>query len=338
MLTLAKKTLLILLPLIVMLAVYLVFDPFEVIYRYQKHYNDPLINYNWDYNQTETLVRNYSDRRYDSFIFGSSRSSAFITADWSKFIDSRRMLHFAAMNESIYGIQRKFLFLSNERLPIRNALIILDAQLLAMPSNNTGHLFIKHPKISGDSLITFHLTFFRAFIEIPYFIGYLDYKLFGKVRPVFRNRFGNGLLYNPVSGDKLQVKLEKSIAENSEKYYKDRSSVFYPRNFSRHDYAAPVLKGLQLGYLRDIRRVLDENRTDYRIVISPNYDQKYLSPEDMAQLRQIFGVDQVYDYSGVNRFTSDIHHYYEDSHFRPVVARQILAEIYSGKGGGEDGR
>jgi hypothetical protein len=338
MATIVKKILLILLPLIVMLAVYLAFDPFEVVYRYKSHYNDPRINYNWDYNQTETLIRNYADRKYDSFIFGSSRSIAFLTEDWSRFIGSSRTLHFAAMNESLYGVHRKVLFLSKERMPIRNALVILDTQLMSMYANSTGHLFIKHPEVSGESPLTFHLTFFRAFMDIPYFIGYLDYKLTGKVRPVFQKKFGESLRYDPVTGDKIQDKLEKSIAENSEKYYKERSSVFYPRDVSKPVHAAPVLQDIQVGMLREMRKVFDDNRTDYRIVISPNYDQKYLSRVDLARLQEIFGADRVYDYSGINRFTRDIHNYYEDSHYRPLVARQILAEIYGGQGGGGDGR
>jgi hypothetical protein len=332
-----KKIILILLPLIVMSAAYLAFDPFEVIYTYKRHYNDPRINYNWDYNQTETLIRNYADRKYDSFIFGSSRSIAFITSDWRRFIDSPRILHFAAMNESLYGIHRKFVFLSKNHMPIRNALIILDAQLMSMPLNSTGLLFIKHPKVSGESPMTFHLTFFRSFIEMPFFIGYLDYKLTGKVRPPFRKMLGESLQYDPVTGDKLNAKLEKSIAESQEKYYKNMSSVFYQRDFSKH-YAAPVLQSIQLAYLKDIGKILAENRTDYRIVISPNYDQSYLSREDLARLREIFGTDRVYDYSGVNRFTRDKHNYYENSHYRPLVARQILAELYAGTGGGGDGR
>ncbi len=332
-----KKILLILLPLFIMLAVYLAFDPFEVIYTYKHHYNDPRVNYNWDYNQTETLIQNYTDRKYDSFIFGNSRSIAFFTSDWCRFIDSPRILHYAAMNESLYGIHRKFLFLSRRHMPIRNALIILDAQLMSMPFNSSGLLFIKHPKISGENPLDFHLTFFRSFIEMPFFIGYLDYKLTGKVRQPFTKMLGECLQYDPVSGDKFNAKLEKSIAENREKYYKNLSSVFYPRDLSKH-YTAPVIQKIQLAYLKDIGKILAENRTDYRIVISPNYDQQYLSREDLACLREIFGTSRVYDYSGINRFTQDKHNYYENSHYRPVVARQILAEIYAGTGGDGDGR
>ena len=35
-----------------------------------------------------------------------------------------------------------------------------------------------------------------------------------------------------------------------------------------------------------------------------------------------------YNYSGINRFTRDIHNYYENSHFRIRVGREIMDEIY----------
>lgn len=333
----AKKILLILLPLIVILAVYLAFDPFEVVYSYKSHYNDPRINYNWDFNQTETLLQNQAERCYDSFIFGNSRSAAFITSDWSKFTGSSSTLHFAAMNESLYGIHRKFVLLSKEKVPLKNALVILDSQLLSMASNSSGHLFIKHPLLSGESPLSFQLTFFRAFMEIPYFIAYVDYKMTGKVRPAFQKKFSEGIRYAPVTGDKFQDRLEKLIAENSEKYYKDRSAVFYRRNFLKQESSAPVIKPLQLKLLAEMKKIFDDNRTDYRIVVGPNYDQKQLGRNDLSCLKDIFGAERVFDYSGVNPLTGDIHNYYEDSHYRPLVARQIMEGIYDVKGG-SDGR
>ena len=328
MVLLFRKIILLLLPLIVMLAVYLAFDPFEVVYSYRSHYNDTMINYNWDYNQTETLLRNYSVRRYDSFIFGNSRSSAFITRDWRRFADSSGMLHFAAMNESLYGIHRKVLLLSKEHMPVRNALVILDTQVLSATVNSTGHLFIKHPKVSGENSLVFHLTFFREFMDIPFFIGYLDYKLTGKVRPLFRSRFSERITYDPVTGDKNLVDREKMIEESPERYYDDKRSVFYPRDLSKEQYSSPVIKEIQIRYLQDIKNVFTENRTDYRIVISPLYDMKRLHPADLATLKEIFGSSRVFDYSGNNCFTRDVHNYYDGSHFRPRVGREIMGQIY----------
>lgn len=334
----AKNILLILLPLLLILGVYLLCDPFEVIYGYQQHYNDPRINYNWDFNQTETLLRNYEKRRYDSFIFGNSRSTAFFTSDWSRASGAERPLHYGAMNESLYGIHGKLRLLADRWMPVKHALLVLDSQTLQTVTNSSGHLFRKHPLISGESCSDFHLLFFRAFMELPYFAGYLEHRLTGRVSPLFQKNFGLSLRYDPVTGDKFQDILEKSIAENSEKYYKDRSAIFYDRALTRTAVSAPVIKGPQLVMLEEIKAFFEKNRTDYRIVISPNYDQKRFNSSDLLRLQTVFGADTVYDFSGVNRLTAETGNYYEDSHYRPLVARQILEEIYKTKEGGRDGR
>jgi hypothetical protein len=324
---------LILLPLLIMLGVYLVFDPFEVVYPYEVHYNDPNIPYNWDYNQFEMLIRNYDARKYDSFIFGNSRSMAFLCSDWSRHIDSPRTLHFAAAKEGIYGIHAKVMYLSREKMPIRNALLVLDPWTLSLVANTPGFLYIKHPKTSGESLLTFHQTFFRSFIELKFFFGYLDYKLTGRVRPYFKDMFAEGITVDRVTGDKRLLDKEKSIEETPKAYYNNLAAVFYPRDLTAAQDADPVISEIQVGYLKDIRKVFDENRTNYQIIISPTYDAKQLNPKDLAKITELFGADRVYDFSGINRFTRDIHNYYENSHFRIRVGKEIMDNIYAGRDG-----
>jgi hypothetical protein len=326
---LAKNICIILLPVIVMLAVYLVYDPFEVVYTYKTHSVDPRINYNWDYNQTETLIRNYAERRYDSFIFGNSRSLAFRCSDWVKYLDAARPLHFAAPNESLYGIYTKFKYLAAHDMPIRNSLILLDPSLLAITWNGSGLLFLKHPRLSGGSLADFHLTFFRAFMDQSFFLGYLCYKATGTIPKPFSSKFAEGQYTDPVTGDKIMVAWEKSLAENSERYYTNRKGIFYSRNETKKSYHPAVIKNVQLQYLKEIRQILAVNGTNYKIIINPNYDQKYLDQADLAKLQEIFGADHVYDYSGINDITRDFHNYYEASHYRPHIARRIMAEVYA---------
>jgi hypothetical protein len=329
MVKLFKNILLILLPVIVMLAVYLVYDPFEVLYTHKTHYNDPRITYNWDYNQTETLILNYSERGYDSFIFGNSRSLAFRCSDWQQYLDSSRTLHYAAQAESLFGIYKKFSYLSTHDMPIRNCLLVFDTSILSVTWNSSGPLYLKHPKLSGGSLVDFHLTFFRAFTDPSFFLGYICYKATGAVPGLFKQRFAEGQYTDPVTGDKIMVAWEKSLAENSDQYYANRKGIFYPRDETKKSYHQAVIKNVQLRYLNEIRQILAANGTNYKIILSPNYDQKYIDLADLAKLKEIFGAEHVYDYSGINDITRDFHNYYETSHFRPSVARRIMAEVYA---------
>jgi hypothetical protein len=122
---------------------------------------------------------------------------------------------------------------------------------------------------------------------------------------------------------------EKQLTDNSDRFYESRKAIFYHRDETAKSYQPAVIKDVQLTYLKEIRRILAANGTNYKIIISPLYDQKYISPDDLVRLKEVFGPDNVYDYSGINDITRDIHNYYETSHFRPHVARRIMAEIYS---------
>ena len=73
------------------------------------------------------------------------------------------------------------------------------------------------------------------------------------------------------------------------------------------------------------------HNTCYRVVVSPLYDQIKMNPEDVKALGEIFGAENVFDFSGVSEFTSDYRNYYDDSHYRPNVAREVLNIAYGKK-------
>jgi len=102
---------------------------------------------------------------------------------------------------------------------------------------------------------------------------------------------------------------------------------FYERN-SMQQYRPQVIFGSQMDLLNDMASIFHKQKTDYRIVISPLYDQLKLNAGDLETLRRIFGTENVYDFSGINEITKDYHNYYENSHYRPHVCTSILDEIY----------
>ena len=77
-----------------------------------------------------------------------------------------------------------------------------------------------------------------------------------------------------------------------------------------------------------MRDILVKNHTNFKIVISPLYDQRKLNPQDLSRLNEIFGPGHIYDFSGKNSFTGDYHNYYETSHYRLPVTDSIISMIY----------
>ena len=80
--------------------------------------------------------------------------------------------------------------------------------------------------------------------------------------------------------------------------------------------------------LQQIATILKKRHCSYKIVLSPIYNQLKLANTDMAYIKQLFGSENIYDFSGINAITNNYTNYYEDSHYRHKVARQILDSIY----------
>lgn len=324
-----RKMFLLLAPLLIVGACYLLFDPFEVVYHPSRHYLDPQVVYNWDVNQTEILEQAYSSYRFDSYILGSSRSKAFMVEDWRPCIDSPRVFHYAVMAETLFGIERKIAFIDRNRMPLRNVLLILDRDILGQTGNSTGHLFIKHPDVSGGSRLDFHLTFFQAFMGPTFFFPYLAHRL-GLPLSVTTKALvtgGKGCRYDPILGDMTFVTVEEQIRKDPGAFYRGQQRLFYPRS-GLPSTAPPVVGVLQRKMLASMAKIFAAHRTDVRVVIAPLYDQVTFNPADRRTLEDFFGKERVFDFSGINTLTSGPQNYLEPSHFRPHVARAIISTLY----------
>jgi hypothetical protein len=94
---------------------------------------------------------------------------------------------------------------------------------------------------------------------------------------------------------------------------------FYKRA-SLVQYSPEVIQTERTLMQKDIKRILAAHGTDYRIIINLLYDQAKLNDADLKKLKAIFGSIRIFDFSGINSFTSEYHNYYEESHYRPQVA------------------
>ena len=150
-------------PLVFILILYFTNDPFRVLYSYSSYYDsgEPCyITLNRDYMSTETFIQKYPKYKYNSFIFGNSRSLFYRIEDWKKHISSDKCFHFNASSESIYGIYKKIVFLKERDIPITNALVVIDNSVFSETTDSKGHLFMKHPKLTGKNKYLFQIKRF----------------------------------------------------------------------------------------------------------------------------------------------------------------------------------
>ena len=319
-------------PIFGLLFLYIWLDPFKVINHYDSYYVSGVPCYvpiNRDYVSTQTFIDNYSRYKWDSFIFGNSRSIFFEVVEWKKYIGSRECFHFDASSESLLGIYQKINFLQVKRIPIKNALILIDHLTLIQVQEKTGHLFMSHPVLSGQNKFWFHIEHFKIFLQASFWWSYFDFLMTGE----FKNYMTDVMSNSPIEYDKRTNELkygdfDRLIKKKPSLYYTEsRLLQFYKRNETEKSSTA-IISERQRRILLRIKSLLHSSGTKYRIIISPLYDQLKVNKDDLNILIDIFGKKNVYDFSGKNSITDDYHNYYESSHYRPVVTRFILQQIY----------
>jgi hypothetical protein len=321
-------------PVLTVLAVYFYNDPFKVLYHYDSYFPADGIQYvvlNKDYVSTETFVNNYPKYHYDSYIFGNSRSMYYYVDEWKKHIHSDKCYHFDASGESLYGIERKFQFLHSRGVPIENALIVFDAQACSITKNvGEAHIMKKDPLLSGQSKFDFQADCLKAFFDVHFLSAYLTFLFTHKVSKEMSDK----LLLNNVEShydaavnEESFPRYEQLIAKSRDSFYAPRMHLFYKRDTVQR-YSGPVIKDEQKLLFYNIKKILDENKTSYRFVISPLYDQVKFDSTDLKFLYSVFGRENVYDFSGINDITDSPYNYYENSHYRPFIANRIMDSIY----------
>ncbi|MCR9064958.1 MAG: hypothetical protein NXI00_13380 [Cytophagales bacterium] len=327
-LRLVKNILLFGSPVLLLAVSYFIFDPFHVLKHYESYPDNYLKSYNRNRISTQIFLNNNDSLQYRSFIFGSSRSSVFYTQDWANYIKDEYAYHFDASNEDITGIYQKLMFINEQGNPIDNALIILDGESFnPYVDHDNSIIHIRDWRWSGENRFLYHLTFFKAFFKDLYFIKYFDTLISQEYKDYMYGSFENKhMLYTPINNDFIFQGYIDQIKEDSLGYYS--RDLFYERDEQEEMNPVYIDEEEELRMLKEIKSLFDQKKTNYKIVFGPGYDQKKLHNEDLEKVKEIFGTDKVFDYTGQNKFTSSLSNFYEIYHYKPLVAREIMDSIY----------
>jgi hypothetical protein len=323
------------LPLIILTLIYLIIDPYKVIFNYSDYYlNKNFVSLNRSVVNTRLYKYNRAKFKYNSFIFGNSRSLAFKIKDWKNYLDENDIaFHFDGNAEGIYGILAKMKYIDSHHDKIKNALIILDASLLEITSNRDEPLFSNPPESCEINFFEFHFMFFKNFLNPKFFIGFFDYSLFGKYRKYMGGKFLNFKYpnyYDSISSD-IYLGLEQDIKHDSIFYYQNLTNKLMKINLDTIKMNLNIKpKNLQETkiILEEIKLLLVKNKTKYKVIINPNIIKSEINKYYQELLLDIFG-NNLYDFTGNNEFSNDISNFYDLSHYRPKVAQEILRLIYT---------
>ncbi len=281
---------------------------------------------------TKVYLKNKDRYHYDSFIFGSSRSTAHTSSGWAKYLPKDCVpFSFGAWNDPIEGIYKRIRLIDSLGGPIKNAFIIIDVDRTFKLEGDikNSELGSDHYLISGISKYDYYINDFLYYLKTPgLIITSLDYTLFHKKRNYMDGFIGMkpGDL-DPVNND-WQPNAEKTITADSVAYYKNSLSKFYARPLVEKIAGGQINREKE-QCLYNIQAIFKKHATNCKIVIGPLYDQVKLNPKDLAILDKVFGKSNVYDYSGINEITNNKFNYGADVvHYRKKVGDLIYKEIY----------
>lgn len=327
-------SLLALLPVMLVVALYVVKDPFRVVKPYSGKVYNPgdtmVLTINWGHVTIESYKYFDPQGHYDSFIFGSSLSGYYRIQDWQRHLPAdARPFHFNASRETLYGILNKLKYLTAHGAKIKNALIIMEDEMLMRQPLDNDVLFVQHPQTTKDiSWWKFHQLYFNAYRR-PELIAYL----------LCPGTMAQRMLDEGYATTDITTRIEPI----NEGYYRQADSLiavnpseFYtPEHLAR--YALPI-KELPCqtkitvpvdAVLNAIATILKKQGADYQVIIPPHYGYEAIGSSDLYQLELIFGQDRVHDFSHDPKMGTDLHYYYDDGHLIAQACAQLMDSAYN---------
>lgn len=314
------KLILFLFPFFVLLIIgYIYFDPFKVVHLNKEFpsYNISEVEYNRDFMSTQKFIDNYPKYKYNSFVLGSSRTLGFKINSWKKYLHvNAKPYKIDAMCETLYGIHAKLKFIESQNVKIDNAIILLCRDVTFIPNNEESSVLLKHPILTNNSYFQFHWKCFRGYLKPRFLLDFYINFFIPKVSPK--------RTFDKVNNELTLFDIENEIRNSPTIYY--NKVHFNHQNIEVID-SVNHINTENLLILQDIRSILEKNKANYKIILSPLFEQIKYSKSDMIILKNVFG-NHLYDFTGKNKYTDLKTNYYEFSHFRPIVGDGIFAEIY----------
>jgi len=308
-------------------------DPFRIIREYHDYSRAPI---NFEYVTMTVLEKNRSSHNYNSFIFGSSRLIGLKASSWKKHLKpSDEVYTMGAYFENIEGVYNKLKYLDASNTPIDNVILLIDPDMTFMPRNfsEISYNAIKHPDVSDNSWIFYYGFFLKSYflpsvnnLIFKYHI-YLDAFGLGSNDEVSGNVRDYDKIFDPITNELSVPEVDSFISDPANiSFFED--TIRFPKITKENINENPMISEDFEQLLKDINSVFIKHNTKFYLIISPLYGQIKLDNRDMDKLSEIFGQENIYDFSGKNQFTESKYNYFESSHYRPHVGDSILSIIY----------
>jgi len=324
------KALILFLPLLSIMASFIIIDPFGII-----HSDNPKYEGSDDYYATELYLRNTKKIAYNAFVFGNSKSMAFLSTDWKKYVKDGVFFKFGVPGESIYNVYNKINLIDEKGDSLKNVILVLDAAMILNWKNTSSHLqgpvYKHHPLTQGESWLTFYAAFFKYYLSDFFFLNVIKEGLFSKEAKTKGNDFlQTKKVFNSNTNEFFLSDVENEIQNQGYlNYYKKHELEFKTPSSQTDSHNKIELHELDKQYLKEMKLLFEKHKCNYKIIIGPVWKNNPMPIEVKEELERICGKDRVFDFSDFEMINNDSTYFYERSHYRPIAGNLILNKIYS---------
>lgn len=314
-------------PVLIAIGIYIWTDPFRCLYSFDIENTDAT---NREYLSTELYLHNRDSIHYDSFIFASSRGGGFNTYQWKQYLDANSQpFLFQAWGETLMGEYLKLKYLDESGVSIKNAIIMFDIPG-SFGKRQLSHkaLDMKHYMFTGGSRLTYNVYQFFNFVQKPS-SWIKSIKTRNARTPYCADRISNDWDNNN-SKNFMQLPKQDSLKSCSSTTRNTFFEQIKGKSLEDVKVSAHVIDASKEKILKEMKCILDKHHTNYVVVLSPGicYTSPSVNPVDLEILQQIFGTDKVYNYAGINEYTTDPNNFSDPGHFGLRVGYQIMKDIY----------
>ena len=329
-----KKVILFLFPpLVILVTLYGVFDPF---FLFKEPLKKPgrFIQNNRGHFNARLLLKNNREHNinYNSFILASSRGLVFDIEDWGKATGQKSFsgFHFEDNRESIFGMYKKAVFLDKHGFDLKNVLVLIDREVLEFTEEKSGMYERVSPFYNRKvyQIFLFYLDHAKVYFDPRFFIPYFVSKLTTK-----NYEFMEGVIdpnYPGLNHINNQVNFKRTEKYLKPKFYYTNELInsIVSKRVKRLDKKGVLIDDKQKYFLGEMSNIFKKHNTLVKVVINPLADQIPFDQKSLDYLHKLFGMGSVFDFSGKNEITSNYLNYYEETHYRPHVAKKILDDVY----------
>lgn len=317
-------------PVLLLLGLFLYSDPFKTLHPF--NIND-IDGTNREYLSTELFKLNQDKYSYNSFVFSSSKGCGINTYTWKMFMQdsTAQPFLFQAWSESLTGIELKIQYLTENNIPIDNALILLDipgsfsaTQLPIEALSMKHYMFTQQPK-----------WIYNAFLFYNYCQKPSQWLKSIKKKINRQNiTFSSDPITNDWNANNYATYDKIPIMDSLKECSNMTRHTFFEKIKNKTDddilMSSPLLSEPLKNQLMSIKSMLEQNSTDYHIIITPAYcyTSSYINDQDLEELNRIFGVKRVHDFSR-HYITRDYNYFTDPGHFGLRAGYIMLEEIYT---------